>query len=213
MNTRELSSYQQLKAYGHDLEHIDKSWLLPLGVESEGDFAAIQSSHRGLRSLTITFLEHYHLASQPSGEMARSYHWVWRGRTFLHVLALRLGLLVNADFVRTSVTRQTVGKLHDALGVTTCREAVEASIETDSAPVVELTRSAFDAAVHRGDIAIFLTTLGQRLLELSLTDADDYARQRLQFSFPADKDDATPLKLKGDRTQLANTVERIAGEL
>jgi len=209
----ESQSHQLVEAHRHSLDHVDNSWLLPLGVSDDASLAAILSSRRGRRSLTLSLIEHYRLPSVPSEGLAPSHHWVLRGTTFLRALALRLGLLASADFVRTSVTREALAALHRTLGAAACGQAVEACIAPDAIQVHGLTRATFDAALQTGNIEPFLVRVGRRLLELALFDADDFARQRLRYAFEADSEKLAHFKLSVDNAQLSDTIATLAGEL
>ena len=213
MSAGESQSHGQIEAYQHSLDHVDSSWLLPLGVSDHDSVPTILSSRRGRRSLTRSFVAHHGLPSVPSEGLAQNHQWVLRGRIFLRTLASRLGLLASADLVRTSVSREAVSVLHRTLGAAACRQAAEACITPGAIQIDGLTRATFDGALQTGNIEPYLVRVGRCLLELALDEADDFARMRLRYAFEADSDRSADAKLSVDSTQLSDTIARLAGEL
>lgn len=204
---------QRLDAYEHNFDQIDCTWLRPLGVDKESDLAAVLSSPRGYRTLMLSFIDHYRLLASPADGFTQNYSWVFRGRAFLRELALQLGLLANAEFLRTSVTHEAVAALHGALGKATCRDMVDACTAARSIRVSGLTRTPFDAALHSGNIQSYLLVVGSRLLELALLDADSFVRQRLRFAFADEEHELNICKSSVDLEMLTGTVSRLAREL
>lgn len=212
MNTHVMNSHQLLAECHFDLGLVDPSWLAPLGVKNEADFTLIRSNHRSHRTLTLMFLEHYRLRSEYSDETAGRYRWVWRDRAFLKALASRLGLIANAEFVRTSIARRAVLELHRTLGEAACREALELSTAPDFMQVGGITRSQFDAAIDSGAIKMFLLAVGNELLDMALMGAGEVIRQRVRFAFPANGYQ-TSLQLAVEPDSLAGAIGRLAEEL
>ena len=212
MSEHESQSYRFAELYGHSFDHVDNSWLHTLGVCDAAVLETILANRRAYRSLLLSFIDYYQVIPAPTEELPPRERWVLRGSTFLHALALRLGLFANADFVRTSVTREAREALHRTLDAAAYRQTVEACTKADPLQVPSLTRSGFDASVRSGNIKSYLNSVGRRLLEYALLDAGKFAQQRLQFAFPADGDIAA-FEPPADNTQLSRTIARLEGEL
>lgn len=212
MNAYELDSYHSLAEYREDLDHVDASWLIPLGVNTATDLAQIRPSERGHRTLMLNFFEHYCLLAQPPDNDLQRWHWIWRGRAFLQLLALRLGLLANADFVRTSVARHAVLRIHSAIGEETCYWAIDKSADSNHIVAPGLSRIPFDAALEYGSIKTFFLTTGRRLLAFELLGADEFLQQCLRLAFPNDGAPALH-PLAADRVALTDAIKTVSGEL
>lgn len=208
-----MGETNQSCSYEHNFDQVDRTWLRPLGVHEEADLAAVLSSPRGYRTLMLSFIDHYRLVAAPADGTAQSHSWVFRGRAFLHALALQLGLLANVEYIRTSVTQQAVAALHGALGTATCKDMLDASTAANSIQIRGLTRTPFDAALHSGNIQSYLLVVGSNLLELALLEADSFVRQRLRFAFADEKHDLGFSRSSVDMDILTGTVDRLAREL
>lgn len=213
MSAHAALSRQVVEAHSHNFAHVDESWLQPLGIEGNDTLALVLSNRRACRLLTLSLLDHYHLQAAPAEGLTQSHCWVLRDRKCLRTLALQLGLLANADFLRTTVSREALTTLHDTLGAVACRQAIEACAGPDHIEVFGLSSERFDSAVQCGDVESYVFWVGRKLLTLALQDAGDFARQRLRFAFRANNDDGAAPILSTDLSRLIQTIEKLAREL
>lgn len=200
------------ETHGHSFDKFDGSWLRPLGVTNDDSLSMVTASRRGNRSLMLSLIKHYQLRF-PAGEgLAAGDCWVLRSNGFVQALALRLGLIANAEYVRTAVTRDAIGSLHRSLGKAAYQQAIEASPATGPVQIHGLQRGLFDAAVSDDKLRPYLMTVGRTLLALILPEDNEFAQQRLRFAFPMD-DETTAPELLVNSSELAQVVATLAGDL
>lgn len=213
MQTHRSQAYALVKKHRHYIEDVDPSWLLPLGVENVDDLDPVLASHRGSRSLMLSFLEHHTIPRAISANAPEGFDWLLRSRGFHNKLAFELGVLASTEFIRTTVMRDGIAKLCSVLGEQRYRQTLQASAASVSLCVQGLESEEFESCLYGNGIRPYFMRIGRSLLELHINGSDNTAVHRFRFSFPARDDGLSVPVLPIDRAQLSREISRLMDEL
>ena len=186
------------------VKNIDPSWLLKLIPDSL--YQASKESLQGSRILTSEMHRQYRIAVPDKADLKPEQQWLIADNDSQKKLALRLGGLACADYMRRTIKKEHVKQLMTAMGDTEYRNILKQPI----LKVEGLTVDQYEGSLNTSHGGLFIMAVGIALLELTLNEDSTFIRLRMSFAFPIAAWDMRPKNLSVDIVQLLDLIAQSA---